>query len=219
MTRPGRAAANICPGGPAADDDRDTLDSLSRQIAACRICAERFAATRTAHAPRPVAWLSDRATVLIAGQAPGLRVHETGLPFNDASGDRLRDWMGIDRETFYDRDRFAILPMGFCFPGYDARGSDLPPPPVCAATWRARALALMPRIRLTLMIGAHAQAWHGGRRRKVTEAVRDWRAGLPALLPLPHPSWRNTGWLKRNPWFEAEVVPWLRAEIDRLGRA
>ncbi|QDL90788.1 uracil-DNA glycosylase family protein [Paroceanicella profunda] len=191
-------------------------DPLAREIAGCRICAARFAATRTRHAPRPVVRLSATAPVLIAGQAPGARVHASGLPFDDASGDRLRGWLGVDRAAFYDRDRFAILPMGFCFPGYDARGADLPPPPVCAATWRARALAAMPQLRLTLLIGGHAQGWHLGRRRPVTETVADWRARLPGLLPLPHPSWRNTGWLKRNPWFEEEVVPWLRGEISRL---
>jgi uracil-DNA glycosylase len=121
--------------------------------------------------------------------------------------------MGVDRDAFYDQRRFAVLPMAFCFPGYDARGADLPPPPLCAASWRAAALAAMPRVRLTLLVGGHAQRWHLRRARPVTEAVRDWRAAGPALLPLPHPSWRNSAWLKRNPWFEAELVPELRARI------
>ncbi|MBK0398077.1 uracil-DNA glycosylase family protein [Limibaculum sp. M0105] len=191
--------------------------SLARRIAGCRLCAEEFSATATAHEPRPVLRAEASARILIAGQAPGMRVHNTGLPFNDPSGDRLRDWMGIDRETFYDASRIAIVPMAFCFPGYDARGADLPPPRRCARTWRAEVLAGLPRIELTLVIGQYAQGWHlPGPRRGVTQTVADWRAGLPGVLPLPHPSWRNTGWLKRNPWFEAEVVPWLRASVARL---
>jgi uracil-DNA glycosylase len=192
------------------------LDALTAEIGACRLCAPRFAATATAHAPRPVPWLSDVAPVLVCGQAPGARVHALGRPFVDRSGDRLRDWLGVDRAAFYDRRRFAVLPMAFCFPGYDARGSDLPPPPACAATWRARALAAMPAVRLTLLDGGHAIRWHLGDRRPVAEVVRDWRCAPAGVLPLPHPSWRNTGWLKRNPWFEAELVPELRARVGRL---
>jgi len=192
------------------------IAGLEREIAGCRICAERFAATATAHAPRPVTRLSGTARILICGQAPGARVHESGLPFDDHSGDRLRDWMGVDRAVFYDRARIAILPMGFCFPGYDARGADLPPPAICARTWRARALALMDRVELVLLVGAHAQRWHLGRAAPVTETVRNWRDLAPRHLPLPHPSWRNTGWLKKNPWFAEEVLPWLRAEVSRL---
>lgn len=195
----------------------DAIEGLSEAIRGCRICAERFAATETRHAPRPVPWLSD-APVLLCGQAPGLQVHEKGRPFDDRSGDRLRDWLGVDRAAFYDRRRFAVLPMAFCFPGY-ARGADLPPPPVCAERWRRAALAAMPRVRLTLLIGGHAQRWHGGRNRPVTDAVRDWRAWGPAMLPLPHPSWRNSGWLKRNPWFEAEVVPELRRRLAAIADA
>ena len=194
--------------------------ALTDRIAACTECAERFAATATAHAPRPVTRISATARVLVAGQAPGARVHASGIPFDDASGDRLRDWMGVDRPTFYDASRIAILPMAFCFPGYDAKGSDLPPPPVCARLWRGQAMAAMPQVRLILLIGGHAQRWHLGKpHRKVSDVVRDWRGRLgasPALLPLPHPSWRNTGWLKRNPWFDAEVVPWLRAALPPL---
>lgn len=188
---------------------------LTAEISACRMCAQRFAGTATAHTPRPVPWLSAQAPILVAGQAPGMRVHESGRPFDDASGDRLRDWMGIDRAMFYDRTQVAVLPMAFCFPGYDARGSDLPPPAICAKTWRARALAEMPKVRLTLLIGAHAQTWHIGKA-PVTERVRAWRESLPHILPLPHPSWRNTGWLRSNPWFEAEVLPWLRDRIATL---
>ena len=155
-------------------------DELFRRIAACRICADRFAATATAHEPRPVLRARPGAPILIVGQAPGARVHASGLPFDDPSGDRLRDWMGIGREVFYDQDRVAIVPMAFCFPGYDAKGSDLPPPPVCAKTWRAEVMAALPDVRLTLIIGQYAQKWHLGaaRAKSVTETVRDWRARL-----------------------------------------
>jgi uracil-DNA glycosylase len=194
----------------------EATDDLSAAVRACRLCAPRFAATRTAHAPRPVPWLSAVAPILLCGQAPGARVHALGRPFDDPSGDRLRDWLGVDRAAFYDRRRFAVLPMAFCFPGYDSRGADLPPPPLCAETWRARALAAMPAVRLTVLIGGHAQCWHLGRRAgSVTETVRTWRDCGPDVLPLPHPSWRNTGWLKRNPWFEAELVPELRNRVAR----
>ncbi|MEM9138393.1 MAG: uracil-DNA glycosylase family protein [Pseudomonadota bacterium] len=156
--------------------------------------------------------------MLIAGQAPGARVHASGVPFDDRSGDRLRDWMGVDRATFYDQGRIAIVPMAFCFPGYDARGSDLPPPKICAKTWRAGLMAAMPQVELTLLIGQYAQAWHMGaeRKRTLTDTVRAWREYGPHLLPLPHPSWRNTAWLKKNPWYEADVVPWLKSEVARL---
>lgn len=191
------------------------IDALESEISACRACAADFAATETAHEPRPVAWLSAEARILICGQAPGMRVHETGLPFNDRSGDRLRDWMGVDRDMFYDRRRIAILPMAFCFPGYDAKGSDLPPPPRCAALWRERALAAMPQVGLTLLVGLHAQKWTLGRRaaKTLTETVAGWRSFGAETMPLPHPSWRNTGWLRRNPWFEAELLPVLRARV------
>lgn len=195
----------------------EALAGIEAEIGRCRLCAGQFAATATGHEPRPVVRPSRRARLLIAGQAPGARVHASGQPFDDPSGDRLRDWMGIGRETFYDRDRIAIVPMGFCFPGYDAKGSDLPPPKRCAETWRARLLALMPQVELTLLVGQYAQGWHLGRarRRTLTETVRDWRA-YGAMLPLPHPSWRNTGWLKRNPWFAEDLLPWLRSEVARL---
>ncbi len=193
-------------------------DGLLTRISACRLCADRFAATATGHQPRPVLRVSPVARILIAGQAPGARVQASGLPFDDPSGDRLRDWMGIDRATFYDQRRIAVVPMAFCFPGYDAKGSDLPPPPVCARTWRAGVLAGMGRLGLTLLVGQYAQAWHLGARRgkSLTETVRNWRAYGPALLPMPHPSWRNTAWLKKNPWFAEEVLPWLREQVARL---
>lgn len=195
-----------------------TLTALTDRIAECTLCAERFAKTETAHAPRPVVRPSMQARVLIAGQAPGARVHKSGLPFDDPSGDRLRDWMGIDRDVFYNTGHVSIVPMAFCFPGYDARGSDLPPPKICAKTWRSDLLSAMPQVELTLLVGQYAQGWHMGNRRKptLTETVRNWRDYGPNALPLPHPSWRNTGWLRRNPWFAEEVLPWLRAQVSRL---
>lgn len=193
----------------------ETLSALTDEIARCTLCADRFAATATGHTPRPVVWVGTGARVLIAGQAPGLRVHEAGKPFWDPSGDRLRAWLGIDEDVFYDRARIAVVPMAFCFPGYDAKGSDLPPPPICAASWRARLLGLLPGIRLTLLVGGYAQKWHLGPAAKggVTRTVAAWRDFGPDMVPLPHPSWRNTGWLKRNPWFEAELLPALRARM------
>lgn len=192
-----------------------TDQTLVPEIQACRLCADRFRATATAHEPRPVVWFREGARILVVGQAPGLRVHNAGKPFTDPSGDRLRDWMGIDAETFYDRDRIAIVPMAFCFPGYNAKGSDLPPPKLCASTWRTRVMASLPKIRLTLVIGGYAQGWHlPGAQCKVTETVADWRRHLPAALPLPHPSWRNTGWLKKNPWFETDLLPVLRSRVQ-----
>ncbi len=189
--------------------------SLQSEISACRICADRFAATKTRHSPRPVAWFDKDAPILIAGQAPGARVHESGIPFDDRSGDRLRDWLGVTPEAFYDRGKFAILPMAFCFPGYDKSGSDLPPPTICAQTWRDMAMDQIGTPHLTLLIGAYAQQWHLGGRVPVTSRVADWRATAPAVFSLPHPSWRNTGWLKRNPWFENDLLPALRAQVQK----
>ncbi|NGR08382.1 uracil-DNA glycosylase family protein [bacterium SGD-2] len=198
----------------------EDLETLLQEIRACRICRERPDGPCLPHEPRPVLVVSTEARILIASQAPGMRVHETGLPFNDRSGDRLRSWMGVTREEFYDPKRFAIVPMGFCFPGYDRNGGDLPPRRECAPQWRARVLAHMPQVEFILTIGQYAQAWHlaGRRRGNLTETVREWRAILespasPRVLPLPHPSWRNTAWLKKNPWFEEELVPALKREI------
>lgn len=188
-------------------------DPLVAEISACRLCAARFAVTATAHAPRPVPWFAPGARILIAGQAPGMRVHQTGRPFSDASGVRLRQWLGMSEAEFYDRARVAIVPMAFCFPGYDAKGADLPPPPICAATWRARVIAALPDLRLTLLVGGHAHRWHLGTRAGVTQTVAGWRDHAPDVFALPHPSWRNTGWLRKNPWFEADVLPALRARV------
>ncbi|MEL6167538.1 MAG: uracil-DNA glycosylase family protein [Pseudomonadota bacterium] len=187
--------------------------TLQDDILACRICSDRFAATETRHNPRPIVWFQTGARILIAGQAPGMRVHEAGTPFWDQSGKRLRDWMGITEAEFYDRDRVAIVPMGFCFPGYDAKGSDLPPPKICAATWHDKVMNLLGPMQLTLLIGGYAQKWHLGSRAGVTETVRNWRAFPPGMIPLPHPSWRNVGWMKKNPWFEAELLPELRNQV------
>lgn len=145
-----------------------------------------------------------------------MRVHETGLPFNDASGDRLRDWLGLDREAFYDRDHVAVVPMAFCFPGYDAKGSDLPPPRICGQTWHGKIMETLKNIRLTVLVGAYAQAYHLGNKVPVTERVMGWRDHAPGVFPLPHPSWRNTAWLRRNPWFETDLVPELRTQIQRV---
>lgn len=199
----------------AAATEDDTIGAIAQRLGACRLCADRFARTATGHAPRPVVWFRPGARLMIAGQAPGLRVHKAGEPFRDPSGDRLRDWMGVDEATFYDRDRVAILPMAFCFPGYDAKGADLPPPRICAATWRRAILDHLPGARLTLLVGAFAQRWHlgGDAAGGVTPTVMRWHSFLPDAMPLPHPSWRNTAWLKRNPWFEADLVPELRRRV------
>lgn len=194
----------------------EPVAELTARLQACRLCADRFAATATGHAPRPVAWFAAPAQLLIAGQAPGARVHASGRPFDDASGDRLRDWTGLTPDRFYDRSRVAIVPMAFCFPGYDGKGADLPPPSICARSWRAGVLSLLPRITLTLAVGGAAMRWHLGPG-AVEAQVRDWRRHLAErrVIPLPHPSWRNTGWLRRNPWFAAEVVPALRDAVAR----
>ncbi|TDK41234.1 uracil-DNA glycosylase family protein [Antarcticimicrobium luteum] len=189
---------------------------LLRDIAACRLCADRFAATATAHAPRPVVWFRPSARILIAGQAPGARVHASGRPFTDPSGDRLRDWLGMDAAAFYDLDRVAVVPMAFCFPGYNDRKADLPPPPICARTWHARVMAALERVELTVLVGGHAHRWHLGTRTPVTGTVAGWRAHAPRVFPLPHPSWRNTAWLKKNPWFEADLLPVLRARVREV---
>lgn len=205
------------------------LDALASRIRACRICVESPAGRPFPHEPRPVVVPSSTARILIAGQAPGTRVQASGIPFDDASGDRLRDWLGVSRSEFYDPSLFAIAPMGFCFPGQDANGSDLPPRRECAPTWRGTLMAAMPQIEFVLAIGLYAQAWHLApcRRRSLTATVAGWRevvasGSRPQVLPLPHPSWRNTGWIRRNPWFETDLLEFLRGEIavrlDRHGR-
>jgi uracil-DNA glycosylase len=200
----------------------DTLEDLTRRARACRICVEAPIGQPLPHEPRPVLLPSARARILIASQAPGTKVHVSGMPFTDASGDRLRNWLGVTREEFYDQKKFAIVPMGFCFPGQDSKGADLPPRRECAPAWRAPLMAAMPQIELVLTIGLYAQAWHMGETRlgSLTETVKNWREIFaeptrPVVLPLPHPSWRNTGWLKKNPWFEMNLLPFLKTEIRR----
>lgn len=192
------------------------LDAVLSEIAACRACAGELA-----HEPRPVVRVGQGTRLLICGQAPGRKVHASGLPFDDASGDRLRAWMGVDRETFYGDGRLGTAAMAFCFPGTDPKGGDYPPMRRCAQLWRPRLLASLPGVELTLLVGGYAQAWALKDRAgaSMTETVRAWRNYLPAWLPLPHPSWRNTGWLKRNSWFEDEVTPYLQGRVrDILGK-
>lgn len=190
--------------------------TLSESLAAARTCA--VCAAHLPLGPRPVVRASASARLLIVGQAPGTRVHETGIPWNDRSGDRLRDWLAIDRETFYDERRIAIMPMGFCYPGRDAKGGDLPPRQECAPLWHPRLRPLLRSVQLTLLVGRYAQAYYLGTRcgRSVTETVAAWREHLPDFLPMPHPSWRSTGWLKNNPWFLDSVVPVLRERVRTL---
>lgn len=190
--------------------------SLKTEIAACTLCQDRFRASETQHTPRPVTWFEGPAPILIAGQAPGLRVHKSGKPFTDPSGDRLRSWMAVDTDTFYDTAKVVILPMAFCFPGYDAKGADLPPPKICAQTWRERVLETLAPTKLTLLIGSYAQRWHLPKSPlSLTETVARWKDFQPGIIPLPHPSWRNSGWLKKNPWFEEELLPVLRASVRK----
>ena len=198
----------------------EELERFTARVRACRICVEQPIGKPLSHEPRPVLLPSSSARILIAGQAPGTKVHISGMPFTDASGDRLRSWLGVTSEEFYDPRNFAIVPMGFCFPGQDAKGGDLPPRRECAPAWRAPLMALMPQIDLVLTIGLYAQAWHMGdtRRASLTATVMNWREvfaapKLPLVLPLPHPSWRNSGWLKRNLWFETDLLPFLKKEI------
>jgi uracil-DNA glycosylase len=187
------------------------FDQLVQQVRACTLCKDVLP-----EGPRPVVQLSRSSRILVVGQAPGRKVHETGIPFNDPSGDRLRQWMGVDREQFYNEEQVAILPMGFCFPGTGKSG-DLPPRPECAETWREALLARLDKVELTLVIGQYAQAWHlPDSRKSVTDNVKAWREYWPALLPMPHPSPRNIRWLKTNPWFEQDVIPRLQARVREL---
>ena len=188
----------------------DDLGALLADIRACRLCEDILPL-----GPRPMVQASIAAPILIVGQAPGVRVHETGIPFNDPSGDRLRDWMGIDRETFYDDQKVALVPMGFCFPG-SAKYGDVPPPPICAETWRQKLMDQLPNIQLTLVLGQHAQKWHLPIKHKnLTENVRAWESYGPGMIPLPHPSPRNNIWLKKNPWFGAELLPVLKNQVAK----
>lgn len=186
------------------------FSTLLTDVRACTICAEYLPL-----GPRPVLQIEPRAKILIAGQAPGRKVHETGLPFNDVSGDRLREWMGVTRDDFYDEKLFAIVPMGFCYPGTGKSG-DLPPRPECAPAWRDRLLAHLTQLETSLVIGQYAHAYHFEGKMSVTERVKEWRNYWPELIPLPHPSPRNNLWLRRNPWFECEFIPELQKRIAEL---
>lgn len=197
---------------PAEPHPGESFAELLERVRACSVCAPHLP-----HPPRPILRASPTAHLLIVGQAPGRRVDETGIPWNDPSGDQLRQWLGLTRETFYDESRIAIVPTGLCYPG-TVNGSDLPPRRECAPLWHPQLRAAMPNIRLTLLIGAYAQAYYLGQRRGRTlaDTVAGWRDFIPEFVPLPHPSPRNRGWLKRNSWFEAEVLPMLRERVGTL---
>jgi uracil-DNA glycosylase len=191
----------------------NNLPKLLAEIRGCRMCAAHLP-----HGPRPVLRASSTAKLCIIAQAPGLRVHETGLSFNDPSGDRLREWLNIDRDTFYDESRVAIVGVSFCFPGYDAHGGDKPPRRECADAWHEKLFAALPPFKLTLLVGSYAQSRYLGAAAKanMTETVRAWRDYGPRYIPLPHPSWRNNAWLKKNPWFADELLPHLRRRVARV---
>lgn len=212
------ALARRSGGGSVMTDAPDVecaADTLLRQVRTCTLCASHLPL-----GPRPVLQLASSARLLIAGQAPGRKVHASGVPFDDASGERLRQWLGISRETFYDPTQVAILPMGFCYPG-TGRSGDLPPRPECAPKWRNSLLALLPRVPLTLVIGQYAQAYQWpDSKLNLTGLVAQWRQFWPDVVPLPHPSPRNNLWLRRNPWFELELLPALRQRVaDVLSQA
>lgn len=202
---------------------RPELQSLLAAIRGCRHCVETPDGKPLPHAPRPVLRASTTARLAVCSQAPGTKVHASGTPFTDRSGERLRAWMGVTDEEFYDEARVAIVPMGFCFPGQDAKGADLPPRRECAPLWHRELFAALPQLELVLAVGSYAQNWHLGEAAGLSlqETMRDWRKHLrrrrrPRVLPLPHPSWRNNAWLKENAWFETELLPVLRREVRRL---
>ena len=190
---------------------QQSLQKLLVQVRSCRQCEAHLP-----FKPRPIVRTSSRARLLIVGQAPGTRVQKTGIPWNDPSGDRLRNWMRVGKDVFYDEQRIAIMPMGFCYPG-KGRSGDLPPRPECAELWHGKILECLPDLQLTLLIGAYAQRYYLDQcKPALTDTVKDWKQYLPAYLPLPHPSPRNQLWLKRNPWFEKTVIPVLRKRINSL---
>jgi uracil-DNA glycosylase len=193
-------------------DVKPALDDLLESVRACRVCEAHLPL-----GPRPVLQAGAAARILVVGQAPGAKVHASGVPWGDRSGERLRDWMGIDAETFYDRARVAIVPIGLCYPGR-AHSGDLPPRRECAPLWLDRLLGQLPRIELTLLVGQYAQAQflRGAGHASVTATTRDWRAHAPRVIPLPHPSPRNVAWFKANPWFDDELVPVLRHRVRTL---
>lgn len=199
------------------------LESVLAAIRACRRCVEAPRGRPLPHEPRPVLRASCTARLAVCSQAPGTKVHASGTPFTDRSGDRLRDWMGVTPQEFYDEGRIAIVPMGFCFPGQDDKGADLPPRRECAGLWHSKLFAALPQLDLVLAVGSYAQSFHLGDAagKSLQETMLSWRThlkrkGRPRILPLPHPSWRNNAWLTNNPWFEAELLPALRREVRRL---
>lgn len=189
------------------------LDGLLEQIRACRICESALP-----DGVRPVLRIRPSAQILIAGQAPGKRVHASGVPYDDRSGDRLREWLGISRDAFYDDSWIAIVPMGFCFPGYTPAGADRPPRPECVRNWHDRLFAAAPQFALVLAIGRYAQHYHlnGLTRKSVAQTVHAWREYGPVAIPLPHPSWHNNSWLKKNPWFHSDLLPHLRTRVAEI---
>lgn len=200
-------------------DAEAKLAALVARIRACRVCRDDPDGKPLPHEPRPVLRPSTTARIAVFSQAPGTRVHASGMPFTDASGVRLRSWMGVTDAEFYDDRRIAIVPMGFCFPGQDRKGGDLPPRPECARTWRAEVMAAMLQLELVLLVGLHAQRWHlGPKASSLTANVELGQANVKSnsgvhLVPMPHPSWRNNGWLRANPWFERDLLPLLKSEI------
>ena len=190
-----------------------SFNALLKEVRSCTFCTASLPL-----GPRPVVRIQRSARLLIIGQAPGTKVHESGIPWNDRSGDVLRDWLQMTRDDFYDEGRIAIMPMGFCYPGVDPKGGDNPPRPECAPRWHEKLLKQLPGIRLTLLVGQYAQAYYlgAGRQKTMTETVQRFRDYLPdAYFPLPHPSWRNIGWQKKQPWFAAEALPALRKAVGR----
>jgi uracil-DNA glycosylase len=187
----------------------DAIKKILPEIRQCTACAKHLP-----HPPRPVVQIGAAARIIIIGQAPSSKVHESGVPWQDQSGERLREWTGLAEKTFYDPARVALMPMGFCYPGA-GNGADLPPRPECAPLWHARLLPLLAKVRLTLLVGIHAQSYYlQVAKTTMTETVRSFAAHGPKLFPLPHPSWRSTGWMRRNPWFETDVLPALRKRVQ-----
>jgi uracil-DNA glycosylase len=189
------------------------FSELLAEVRACSVCAEHLPL-----GPRPIVKMAASSKVLIIGQAPGTKVHESGVPWDDRSGDRLREWLNLPKETFYDEGQIGIMPMGFCYPGVDKTGGDKPPRPECAPLWHEALLARLPNVELTLLIGAYAQKRYLGKRQEksMTATVANWQSYRPDFILLPHPSWRNTFWLKKNPWFESDLLPVLRQKIGEL---
>ncbi len=193
----------------------DGLKSLLTEVRACKSCDKHLPL-----GPRPVVQVSSKAQILIIGQAPGTKVHETGIPWNDPSGDRLREWMGIGKELFYNPEKIAIMPMGFCYPGRLEKGGDAPPRPECAPLWHDRLLGVLSNLKVTLLVGQYAQKYYLGRDKKktLTETVKAWEEYQPGYFVTPHPSWRSAMWLKKNPWFEDDVLPVLQNRVQELFR-